>query len=531
MTNLSETNVYDAIVIGGGHNGLTAAAYLARAGRKVLVLERRYLLGGSAVTEEIFPGYKYTVCSYVISLLRPEVIQELELHKHGLHLLPTDGSFIPMEDGNYLASYGDEARTIEEIRRHSHRDADQYHEFGNMMYDMAYAVKPILGMMPPDVSSPGIAGLRTLGQLGAHIKSLGKKKFHWLSKIMTMSAHDFVDEWFETDVLKAYLSTSGIIGTMLGIKSPGTAYVLLHHYMGEVDGALTAWGSQKGGTGGVSEAIASAARGYGAEIRCNAPVSQVIVKNGQALGVALEDGEEIYASTIISGCDPKVTFRTLVDEKDLPSDLVKAIDNFKFRGSSGKVNLALDGLPDFPSMKDKSLIQNTLFIAPSTEYMEKAYDDAKYDDFSKRPFLECVIPTTIDPSMAPPGKHVMSIFVQYASYNMPAHGSRDEQREAFGNAVINTMAEFAPNIKDLILHKQVLTPWDMEDQFSLTEGNIFHGELTLDQLFIFRPVPGWTRYRTPIRNYYQCGSGTHPGGGITSGPGRLAALEIMKDGN
>jgi phytoene dehydrogenase-like protein len=280
----------------------------------------------------------------------------------------------------------------------------------------------------------------------------------------------------------------------------------------------------------VSEAIASAARSFGAEIRCNAPVTQVIIKNGQAVGVALENGDEIYARSIISGCDPRVTFRTLVDEKELPSDLVETIDNFKFRGSSGKVNLALDGLPDFPAMKDKSLMHSTLFIAPSTDYLEKAYDDAKYDDFSNRPFLEMVIPTTFDPSMAPPGKHVMSIFVQYASYNMPAHGNRDQQREAFGDAVINTLAEFAPNIKELILHKQVLTPWDIEDVTGMTAGNIFHGELTLDQLFFLRPAPGWAKYRTPIRNYYQCGSGTHPGGGITGGPGRLAALEIMKDG-
>jgi phytoene dehydrogenase-like protein len=522
---------YDAIVIGGGHNGLTAAAYLAKAGRNVLVLERRHLLGGAAVTEEIFPGFKYTVYSYVISLLRPEVIQELELYKHGLHLIPTDGSFVPMENGDYFAAYADEASSLEEIRRHSSRDADKAEEFHNVMYTMAHAVKPILGMVPPDLTSPGLDDLRTLRNLGRHLQSLGKENFHWLTKIMTMSAFDFVSEWFETDVIKALLSTSGIIGTMLGIKSPGTAYVLLHHYMGEMDGAYSAWGSQRGGTGMVSEAIASAARSSGAEIRCNAPVAQVIVRDSQAVGVALEDGEEIYARVIISGCDPKVTFRSLVDEKELPSDLVEAIDNFKFRGSSGKVNLALDALPEFPAMKDKSRIQSTLFIAPSTDYLEKAYDDAKYNDFSKRPFLESVIPTTVDPSMAPPGKHVMSIFVQYASYNMPAHGNRDQQREAFGKAVVDTMAEFAPNIKDIILHKQVITPWDIEDKIGITQGNIFHGELTLDQLFFLRPAPVWAKYRTPIQNYYQCGSGVHPGGGITGGPGRLAALEIMRDGN
>jgi phytoene dehydrogenase-like protein len=301
--------------------------------------------------------------------------------------------------------------------------------------------------------------------------------------------------------------------------------------MGEFDGALSSWASQKGGTGGVSEAIANAARSYGAEIRVNAPVKQVIVKNGRALGVALENGDEIYAKMVISAADPYVTFRKLINEKDLPSELVESIDNFKFRGSSGKVNLSLDALPEFTAMKDKSLIQGGIYICPSTDFMEQAYDDAKYDDFSKKPFLECVIPTAVDPTMAPPGKHVMSIFVQWASYNMPKYGNRDQQREAFGNAVLNTLAEYAPNVKDLILHKQVLTPWDIENTTGLTQGNIFGGELTLDQLFFFRPAIGWSDYQTPIKNYYQCGSGTHPGGGITGGPGRLAALKILNDGN
>jgi phytoene dehydrogenase-like protein len=384
-------------------------------------------------------------------------------------------------------------------------------------------------MVPPDPANPGLAGLRTLGSFSKHLHSLSKEQFQWFTKIMTMSAYDFLSEWFETDVLIASLAQVGIIGTFLGPKSPGTAYVMLHYYLGELDGASSTWGSQRGGTGGVSEAIAGAARHFGAEIRCNAPVTQVIVKNGQAVGVALKNGDEIYGKAIVSGCDPKVTFRTLVDEKELPTDLVDAIDKFKFRGSSGKVNLALDGLPDFPAMQDKELIRGMQEISPSIDYLEQAYDDAKYDDFSKRPFMGCIIPTTVDPTMAPPGKHVMSIFVQYASYNMPVYGNRDQQREAFGNAVINTLAEFAPNIKEVILHKQVITPWDIEQTVSITQGNISHGELMIDQLFFMRPTPGWADYRTPIHNYYQCGSGTHPGGGITGTPGRLAAMEIIKD--
>jgi phytoene dehydrogenase-like protein len=524
------TKRYDAIIVGGGHNGLACAAYLAKAGRKTLVLERRHVLGGAAVTEEIFPGFKYTVCSYVVSLLRPEVIRELELARHGLHITPLDSAFVPMENGDRFATYSDPESMRQEIRRHSVRDAEMAPKFSQLMYEMAFAVKPILGVVPPDPSRPGLRGLRTLRDLGRHVRDLGPRTFHDLTKLMTMSASDLLDEWFETDVIKALFALNGIIGTMLGPKSPGTAYVLLHHYMGELDGAFTAWGCQKGGTGGVSEAIASAARSHGAEIRVEAPVAKVIVKKGRAVGVALEDGEEIFATTVVSGADPRVTFRKLVDEKELPSELVAAIDRFKFRGSSGKVNLALDALPIFPAMHDPALIRGSIEISPSMDYLERAYDDASHGGFSRRPYMDIVIPSTVDPTMAPPGKHVMSIFVQYAGYDMPEYGTPAQQREAFGDAVINTLGEFAPNLKDIILHKQVLTPFDLEQTIGLSEGNIFHGELTLDQLFCFRPAPGWADFRTPIRGYYQCGSGTHPGGGITAGPGRLAALEILRDG-
>jgi phytoene dehydrogenase-like protein len=518
---------YDVIVIGGGHNGLTCAAYLARAGRRVLVLERRYVLGGAAVTEELHPGFKYTVCSYVVSLLRPEVIRELELARHGLQIHPLDHTFSPMENGDCLISYPDPAREREELKRHSARDAEMMPRFTEMMYKMAFAVKPILSYVPPNPGSPSLRDLRTLREFGRHLNGLGKEAFHELTKIMTMSLDDYLAEYFEADVVRATTGLSGIIGTMLGVKSPGTAYVLLHHFMGELDGAFTAWGAQKGGTGAISEAIASAARSYGAEIRVDAPVAQVIVKNGAAVGVALDNGDEVHAGTVVSGCDPKVTFRKLVEEKELPADLVRAIDKFKYRGSSGKVNLALDAAPRFPGMQDPSLLRGSIDICPSVDYIETAYDDAKYGGFSRRPCMEVEIPTMVDPTMAPRGKHVMSIFVQYAAYDMPQYGDRDQQRDAFGNAVIDTLSEFCPNLKDLILHKQVLTPWDLEDKIGLTEGNIFHGELTLDQLFFFRPAVGWADYRTPIRGYFQCGSGTHPGGGITGAPGRLAAREIL----
>jgi phytoene dehydrogenase-like protein len=522
---------YDVTIIGGGINGLTAAAYLAKAGRKVLVLERRHILGGAASTDELYTGFKYTLYSYVVSLLAPSVIADLQLHKHGLNLIPLNGSFTPMENGDCITFHEDEAKTHQEIARHSKRDAEAYFKYGEFMTDLARTMKPFLDVVPPDPVRPGLADLRTLRFLTKHMRSIGREKLHWIHKIMTMSAYDFLSEWFETDVLIAALAQVGIIGTMLGIKSPGTAYVLLHYYLGEVDGEISAWATQVGGTGGVSLAIGSSAQSFGAEIRCNASVSEVMVKNGAAVGVAMENGDEIYSKTVVSSCDPRVTFRKLVDKKELPSELVSAIDNYKFRGSSGKVNLSLDDLPDFPALKDKSiLIGGMAELAPSCDYLERAYDEAKYDDFSKRPFMGCIIPSTVDPTMAPEGKHSMSIFVQYASYNMPTHGNHDQQREAFGNAVINTLSEFAPTIKDLILHKQVITPWDMEQQIGISEGNISHGELTLDQLFLMRPTPGYAKYRTPIRNYYQCGSGTHPGGGITGTPAQLAVSEMIKDG-
>ena len=519
---------YDAIVVGAGHNGLTTAAYLAKAGLDVLVLERRRVVGGAAVSEEIFPGFTYSVCSYVVSLMQPEVVRELELPKHGFEVLPLEGYLAPGEDGDYIHVSDNPDETRREIARHSPRDAEMYDEFNLMMYSMAHAVKPLLGMVPFDPANPGVRGARTAAQLARHLRQLGPKRLHALTKLMTMSAADYLAEWFETDQLKAVMALNGIIGTFLGPRSPGTAYVMLHHFMGGVDGAFTVWGFQKGGTGGVSEAIASAARSHGATIRCEAPVEQVLVDNGRAVGVALESGEEIAADIVVSGADPRVTFRRLVDERELPDELVATIDNFKFRGSSGKVNLALDGLPTFTCRPEPDALTGFIEIAPSIDFLERAYDDAKYGRFSQRPYMDVIIPSMVDPTVAPPGKHMMSLFVQYAPYELEG-GWDDAQREAFGDAVIRTLAEFAPDIEDHILHRQVLTPLDLEQEFSLSEGNIFQGELTLDQLFFNRPAARFADYRTPIANYYQCGSGTHPGGGITSAPGRLAAREILRD--
>jgi len=518
---------YDAVVIGGGHNGLTAAAYLARAGRKVLVLERRHLVGGAAVTEEVFPGFKFSVCSYVVSLLRPEIIRDLDLPRHGLEILPLDGTFTPMPNGDYLWRVNDHAKTRREIARHSRIDAEAYDEYGKAMVEMARFVKPTLDMIPPDPTSLNPRELLKVLSLGRRFRALADVDRYNLVQLMTMSATDFLDQWFETDVLKATMSASGIIGTFLGVRSPGTAYVLLHHYMGEIDGAFRSWGFSRGGTGAISNAIASAAREAGVEIRTNAPVAQIVAKNGEARSVVLANGDDIAANLVLSSVDPHVTFLRLLAPKELPGEFVDEVRRYRFRGSSGKVNLALDALPEFTCLPgDGAHLRGALSISPSVDYMERAYDEAKYGAFSRRPYIDMVIPTLTDPSVAPPGKHILSCFVQYAPYRL-AGGSWDEQREAFGDTVVDTIAEYAPNLREVILHRQVLTPLDLEREWGLTEGNIFQGELTLDQLFFARPVPGWAQYRTPIRNLWMCGAATHPGGGIMGAPGRNAALRIL----
>jgi phytoene dehydrogenase-like protein len=523
-----DSGKYDAIVIGGGHNGLVNAAYLARAGKKVLVLERRHVLGGAAVTEEIFPGFKFSVCSYVVSLLRPEIIRELDLPRHGLEILPLDGTFTPMPSGDYLWRVNDHGKTMREIRRHSKFDAEAYEEFGKAMLQMCRFVKPILGMVPPDPTTLNPKDLFKLLFLGRRFKDLsGEDKYNQV-QLMSMSAIDFLDQWFETDVLKATMSASGIIGTFLGVRSPGTAYVLLHHYMGEIDGAFRAWGFARGGTGAISNAIADAARELGVEIKTQSAIAQILVRDGKAVGVATTSGDEYYASVVSSSVDPNLTFLKMLEPKHLSDEFRDEVKRYKYRGSSGKVNLALDGLPDFTCLPGEGHhLRGAISISPSVDYMERAYDDAKYGNYSRRPYIDMVIPSLTDPSVAPPGKHVMSCFVQYAPYKLK-EGSWDEKREAFGDNVINTIAEFAPNLKNIMVGRQVVTPLDLEREFGLTEGNIFQGELSLEQLFFLRPVPGFAQYKSPIKNLWMCGSATHPGGGIMGAPGRLAALEILK---
>jgi phytoene dehydrogenase-like protein len=530
---------YDAVVIGAGHNGMACAAYLARAGRSVLVLERRHLVGGATVTEEVYPGFKFSACSYVVSLLRPQVLSELDLPRYGLEILPLDGTLTPLPDGDYLMRWHDGAETRRELERHSRTDADAYPQFGHLLYHLAKAVRPILETPAPDPTSLRPGQLKRLYEVG---KLFGESRdyLYDLARLMTMSSADFVEEWFETEALKATLSASGIIGTFLGPRSPGSAYVMLHHYMGEIDGQFRAWGFPRGGMSGLAEAFAGAARQAGAEIRLEAPVQQILVAGGRAAGAVLEGGEEIRARTVVSSLDPKLTFGKLVAPEHLDPEFREQVERYKIRGSSGKVNLALDALPKFTCLENlrswsgypaEAHLAGAVSISPSIDYLERAYDDAKYGRFSRRPYMDIVIPSLIDPSMAPPGKHVMSIFVQYAPYQLAeGEGTWEDQREAFGDAVIDTLSEYAPNIKDVLLHRHVLSPWDLEQTYGLTQGNIFHGELSLEQLFFLRPAAGWADYRTPVRHLYLCGSATHPGGGVMAAPGRLAAQRILADG-
>ena len=521
---------YDAIVIGAGHNGLVHAAYLARAGKKVLVLERRHVVGGATVTEEVYPGFKYLTGSYLISLLRPEVISELDLPRHGLEIMPLESTFVPLPSGDYLCDWPDHDATRAEIARHSARDADAYDEYTMTMKRIALALKPLLDIVPPDPTSSDERDVLAMRRIGEHLKSLPRADFDVLSRLLTMSAADFLDDWFEGEALKGTRCTSGIIGTFLGPRSPGTGYVLLHHYLGEIDGVFRAWGFARGGTGALSSAIASAARAAGVEIRVNSPVQRVLVKNGEAVGVVLQNGDELHAHRVVSNADARVTFLDLVEDKELSDEFLAEIRRFRVASPACKVNLALDGLPTFRSLPrgKEALLRGSIEIAPSVDYVERAYDDAKYGGWSTRPFMDALIPSLLDPGMAPPGKHVMSMFVQYASSDLEG-GWTEEKRAQFLDVVIDTLAEHAPDIRSKILHKHINTPHDLQKTFALSGGHIFHGELALHQLFFLRPSATTAQYRTPVRNLWMCGASTHPGGCITGAPGRNAAAEILRD--
>ena len=523
-------SAYDAVVVGAGHNGLVAASYLARAGLDVLVVEKNDWVGGATTSRSHHDGWIYSNCSYVCSLFRPEIMRDLELPRHGLQVIPFDGGATFMRNGDYLGSFRDHESQRREYERFSMADAEAYDRYAVDVLRQCRFIRPLLMRTPPDPTSFKPRDVQELLYLGKRFHDLTETEMYDMVRFWTISIADYLDTYFETDVIKASLAVSGIIGTALGPYSPGTAYVLLHHYMGEVDGNSGAWGYSRGGMGGVSAALASAFQSFGGTIRTGAPVANVVVKGGRATGVVLDNGEEIKARLVISAADVKRTFLGMVAENDLPTDFVKKVQNFKIRGSSGKVNIALDGMPQFPALPQGSTcVRGDMHFTDTMERMERGYDDWKAGTWSRDPFLDMMIPTTTDPTMAPPGKHFMSCFVQYCPPKLATGEWTDGDRDAFGETVINQIADYSPGFKDLVLHAEVRTPRELEDEVGLTEGNIFQGELTFDQLLFNRPLPGYAQYRSPLKNLYMCASSTHPGGGVMGAPGRNAAVEILRD--
>ncbi|TDJ11618.1 MAG: NAD(P)/FAD-dependent oxidoreductase [Gammaproteobacteria bacterium] len=521
---------YDAVVIGAGHNGLTNAAYLAKAGLDVLVVEKNDYIGGAAVSREMHEGWTYSSCSYVCSMMRQALHRDLDLSRHGLLLVPYLGTVNFADDGTVLTAYTDEEANNLELKRHSPHDADSMHRFKADLARYAQLIRKTLLRTPPDPTSFKPRDIRELLFLAKEFWALGEKELYEYVRFFTISAADFLEDYFENDLIKAAMASPGIIGTALGVYSPGTSYILLHHVMGDVDGNIGAWGLARGGMGAISNALAGALQEHGGEIRTNAGVQKILVDKRKAVGVVLENGDEIYARIVVSNLDAKRTFTQIMDEQDLPEDVVRRARNFKIRGSSGKVNIALSGLPKFLGVPDNRYIdRGGQGFTGSLETMERAYDCWKRGRWSDDPFIESVIPSAWDPTVAPPGKHWMSNFIQYCPPVLADGPWTAEKRDQFGRTVVDKIERYSPGFKDLIVHMEVRTPHDMEQEIGLTEGNIFQGELTIDQLLFNRPFPGYAQYRMPVKNMYMCGSSTHPGGGVSSACGANAAREILLD--
>lgn len=525
--------MYDVIIIGAGHNGLVTAAYLARAGRRVLVLERCDIVGGACVTEETWPGFKVSTAAYVNSLLRPEIIRDLDLASHGFAMLPRDpSSFTPFPDGRSLLLGPDRAMTQREIAKFSERDAAAYPQYEAMLERVADLIEPTLMQPAPAPWSNRPRDLFALGKLGWNFRALGADASRAI-EILTADARTVLDRWFESEQLKATLATDAIIGAFASPSMAGTAYVLFHHVMGECNGVRGVWGYVRGGMGGITQALAGTARALGAEIRLDSPVSKIVVRDGRARGVVLEDGMEFTAHQIASNADPNVTFLKLMDERDLPADFRRAVQQIDYRSASLKINVALSELPNFSALPSSGSAagpqhRGTIHISPTLDYMERAYDDAKYGRPSASPILECTIPSAVDPSVAPPGAHLMTIFIQYAPYAL-REGHWDDRKDAFADRCFDILTEYAPNFKRSVIARQVLSPLDLERRFALTGGNIFQGAMTFPQLFFLRPVAGYADYRTPVENLYLCGAATHPGGGVMGACGFNAAREMLRD--
>jgi phytoene dehydrogenase-like protein len=520
---------FDAIIIGGGHNGLVTACYLARAKWKVLVLERRYLVGGCCVTEEAFPGFKVSTAAYVNSLFRPEIIRDLRLKDYGFAFYERNpSSFSPFPDGRYLLMGPDAGLNRREIAKFSPRDAEAYPKYEQMLERVASVVEPTITMTPPNIVQPGLRGVWKLFKLGRSFQKLGPGMSEAI-EVLTGAARPLLDRWFESEQLKATLATDAIIGAFAAPSMPGTAYVLFHHVMGETNGKRGVWSYVKGGMGGLTQALAGAAKDLGVEIRCDAEVARILIQGGAAAGVALANGDEFSARVVASCIDARLTFTQLLDPKLLPPNFAEAIGRINYDSASLKINVALSELPNFtacPGDQAGPQHHGTIHICPDQDYIERGYDDAKYGRPSENPILECTLPSAVDPTVAPPGRHLMSMFIQYAPYKLKG-ATWDELRDKFADRCFDVLNEYAPNFKRSVLARQVLTPVDLEHTFNLTGGNIFQGAMTLNQLFLFRPVPGFADYRTPIKGLFLCGSAAHPGGGVMGAAGWNAARTIL----
>jgi phytoene dehydrogenase-like protein len=531
---MTPTHRYDAIIVGGGHNGLVAAGYLAKERLKVLVLERRPIVGGACVTEELIPGYRVTRTSYVCSLLLPEIIRDFRLKDYGFEVLvPEPHSLYPYPDGRYMLWSAQEGATEREIARFSARDAAAYTRFMADLAALQPFVDEILRTTPPMFPPRGLKELFAIGKLGRRMLKLGETRLKHFMELMTASCHDYLSRRFESDQVMAALSINGLIGTCVGPMTPGSAAVMLHHSIGgTIEGQTGAWGYVRGGMGGLANAFLRSVQDLGVEVKTGAEVARLIVEGGICRGVALANGDEHRARLVVSNLDPKTTFLRLVEKGVLDEEFTTAIRSFRTQGSSIKVNCALSELPDWtciPGKDPRQPHQQSMFeIAPSVEYLERAYDDLKYGRPSRRPMIDGNCASVLDDGLAPKGHHVMSLFVQYGPYHLK-EGTWPEIRETVGDTIIDTLEEYAPNIRKAIVAREVLSPWDLEKEFGLPEGNIFHGEMTPDQLFVLRPAPRWANYRTPVRGLYLCGSGAHPGGGVMGAPGRNASREILRD--
>jgi phytoene dehydrogenase-like protein len=525
------SNSFDTIVIGAGHNGLVTAAYLARAGQRVLVLERRELVGGTCVTEEIWPGYKVSTAAYVNSLLRPEIIHDLELKRYGFAMLRRDpSSFTPFPDGRYLLMGPNPDENRREVATFSAKDADALPRYEKMLARVVGVIEPTLLQTPPDPWSGRLGDLWQLGKLAWRLRKLGRDGAQAI-EILTGAARSILDRWFESEQLKVTLATDAVIGAFASPSMPGTAYVLFHHVMGECDGVRGVWGYVRGGMGGITQALAAAARQHGAEIRCDAPVGRILIRDGRVTGVALVDGTEFTGKRVASNADANVTFFKLMDSRDLPAEFVESLRGIDYNSPVLKINVALSEPPNFkalPGIEVAPHHHGTMHIGPTLDYLERAYDDAKYGQPSASPMLECTMASAVDPSIAPAGKHLMSLFIQYAPTQL-REGNWDEVKDKFADRCFEVMDEYAPNFSRSVIHRQVLSPLDLERRFNLTGGNIFHGAMTLNKLFFLRPAAGYANYRTPIKGLYLCGAAAHPGGGVMGACGFNAAREMLKD--